>query len=57
MTTPFLMQSSAGDKPFPVSAVRFHIGAGDMPRAGGKEEEIERPARSQTPQRCSQRRI
>ncbi|HLK53736.1 MAG TPA: hypothetical protein VKU42_09775, partial [Candidatus Angelobacter sp.] len=31
MTTPFLMQSSAGDKPFPVSAVRFHIGAGDTP--------------------------
>jgi AsmA protein len=31
MTTPFLLQSSAGDKPFPVSAVRFHIGAGDTP--------------------------
>ncbi len=31
MTTPFMMQSSAGDKPFPVSAVRFHIGAGDTP--------------------------
>jgi AsmA protein len=33
MTTPFLLQSSAGDKPFPVSAVRFHIGAGDTPSA------------------------
>src|SRR5579864_2693775 len=31
MTTPFMMQSSAGDKPFPVSAVRFHVGAGDTP--------------------------
>jgi AsmA protein len=31
MTTPFLLQSSAGDKPFAVSAVRFHIGAGDTP--------------------------
>jgi AsmA protein len=31
MTTPFLLQSAAGDKPFQVSAVRFHIGAGDMP--------------------------
>ena len=31
MTTPFLLQSSAGEKPFPVSAVRFHIGAGDLP--------------------------
>src|SRR5258707_4058251 len=31
MTTPFLMQSAAGDKPFAVSAVRFHIGAGDTP--------------------------
>jgi hypothetical protein len=31
MTTPFLLQSSAGDKPFPVSAVRFHVGAGDTP--------------------------
>jgi hypothetical protein len=31
MTTPFLLQASAGEKPFPVSAVRFHIGAGDMP--------------------------
>lgn len=31
MTTPFVLQSSAGDKPFPVSAVRFHIGAGDTP--------------------------
>jgi hypothetical protein len=31
MTTPFLMQSSAGDKPFAVSAVRFHIGVGDTP--------------------------
>jgi AsmA-like protein len=31
MTTPFLVQSSAGDKPFPVSAIRFHIGAGDTP--------------------------
>ncbi|HEX4602559.1 MAG TPA: AsmA family protein [Candidatus Angelobacter sp.] len=31
MTTPFLVQSSAGDKPFQVSAVRFHIGAGDTP--------------------------
>lgn len=31
MTTPFSMQSSAGDKPFAVSAVRFHIGAGDTP--------------------------
>ena len=31
MTTPFLLQSSAGDKAFPVSAVRFHIGAGDTP--------------------------
>jgi hypothetical protein len=33
MSTPFLLQSSAGDKPFPVSAVRFHIGAGDTPTA------------------------
>jgi hypothetical protein len=31
MSTPFLLQSSAGEKPFPVSAVRFHIGAGDAP--------------------------
>jgi hypothetical protein len=31
MTTPFLLQSAAGDKPFAVSAVRFHIGAGDTP--------------------------
>jgi hypothetical protein len=31
MSTPFLLQASAGDKPFPVSAVRFHIGAGDTP--------------------------
>ncbi|HSK42306.1 MAG TPA: AsmA-like C-terminal region-containing protein, partial [Candidatus Binatia bacterium] len=31
MSTPFLLQSAAGDKPFPVSAVRFHIGAGDTP--------------------------
>jgi hypothetical protein len=31
MTSPFIMQSSAGDKPFAVSAVRFHIGAGDTP--------------------------
>ena len=31
MTTPFLLQSSAGDKPFAVSPVRFHIGAGDTP--------------------------
>jgi AsmA protein len=31
MTTPFMMQSSTGDKPFAVSAVRFHIGAGDTP--------------------------
>ncbi len=33
MSTPFLLQASAGDKPFPVSAVRFHIGAGDTPTA------------------------
>jgi hypothetical protein len=33
MSTPFLLQSSAGDKPFAVSAVRFHIGAGDTPTA------------------------
>jgi hypothetical protein len=33
MSTPFLLQSSAGDKPFSVSAVRFHIGAGDTPTA------------------------
>jgi hypothetical protein len=31
MTTPFLVQSSVGDKPFAVSAMRFHIGAGDTP--------------------------
>jgi AsmA family/AsmA-like C-terminal region len=31
MSTPFLLQSTAGDKPFAVSAVRFHIGAGDTP--------------------------
>jgi hypothetical protein len=31
MTTPFLLQSAAGDKPFAVSAIRFHIGAGDTP--------------------------
>jgi hypothetical protein len=31
MSTPFLLQSAAGDKPFAVSAVRFHIGAGDTP--------------------------
>ncbi|HXO39077.1 MAG TPA: AsmA-like C-terminal region-containing protein, partial [Candidatus Acidoferrum sp.] len=31
MSTPFLLQSVAGDKPFAVSAVRFHIGAGDTP--------------------------
>jgi len=29
MSTPFLLQSAAGEKPFAVSAVRFHIGAGD----------------------------
>ncbi|HEY2235185.1 MAG TPA: AsmA family protein [Candidatus Angelobacter sp.] len=33
MSTPFLLQASVGDKPFPVSAVRFHIGAGDTPTA------------------------
>lgn len=33
MSTPFLLQSAAGEKPFPVSAVRFHIGAGDTPSA------------------------
>jgi AsmA family len=31
MSTPFLLQSAAGDKPFAVSAVRFHIGVGDTP--------------------------
>jgi AsmA family/AsmA-like C-terminal region len=30
-TTPFLLQSSAVDKPFPVSAVRFHVGPPDTP--------------------------
>jgi hypothetical protein len=33
MSTPFLLQAPAGEKPFPVSAVRFHIGAGDTPTA------------------------
>ena len=33
MSTPFLLQSAAGEKPFAVSAVRFHIGAGDTPTA------------------------
>jgi hypothetical protein len=33
MSTPFLLQAAAGEKPFPVSAVRFHIGAGDTPAA------------------------
>jgi AsmA protein len=33
MSTPFLLQASVGDKPFAVSAVRFHIGAGDTPTA------------------------
>jgi hypothetical protein len=31
MTSPFLLQSSVADKPFPVSAVRFHIGPPDTP--------------------------
>ena len=31
MSTPFLLQSASGDKPFAVSAVRFHIGPGDTP--------------------------
>jgi hypothetical protein len=31
MTTPFLVQSAAGEKPFAVSAMRFHVGAGDTP--------------------------
>jgi AsmA protein len=31
MTTPFLLQTSAAEKPFPVSAVHFHMGPPDTP--------------------------
>ncbi|MGC2698194.1 MAG: AsmA family protein [Candidatus Angelobacter sp.] len=31
MTSPFLVQSSVADKPFAVSAIRFHIGPPDTP--------------------------
>jgi len=31
MTTPFLLQTSLVEKPFPVSAVRFHVGPPDTP--------------------------
>ncbi len=31
MTTPFLLQASTAEKPFPVSAVRFHVGPPDTP--------------------------
>ncbi len=30
-TAPFLLQTSAAEKPFPVSQVRFHVGQGDVP--------------------------
>lgn len=47
MTTPFVLQSSAGDKPFQVSTVRFHIGAGDTPSvlvAKKKKSSVPAPA-------------
>jgi AsmA protein len=31
MTTPFLLQTSAAEKPFPVSTVHFHMGTPDTP--------------------------
>ena len=31
MTSPFLLQSSVAEKPFPVSAIRFHVGPPDTP--------------------------
>jgi AsmA protein len=31
MTTPFLLQASTAEKPFPVSAIRFHVGPPDTP--------------------------
>jgi AsmA protein len=31
MTTPFLLQTSLAEKPFPVSAIRFHMGPPDNP--------------------------
>jgi AsmA protein len=31
MTTPFLLQTAAAEKPFPVSAVRFHMGRPETP--------------------------
>jgi AsmA protein len=31
MTTPFLVQTSAAEKPFPVSAIHFHMGPPDTP--------------------------
>ena len=30
-TAPFFLQTSAAEKPFPVSQVRFHVGQGDVP--------------------------
>jgi AsmA-like protein len=43
MTSPFLLQSSGADKPFPVGAVHFHIGPEETPAAfvskKGKQKE------------------
>ncbi|HET6935528.1 MAG TPA: AsmA family protein [Candidatus Angelobacter sp.] len=38
MTSPFLLQSSVAEKPFPVSSVRFHIGPAETPVAPARRK-------------------
>lgn len=48
MTSPFLLQPSGGEKPFPVSSIRFHVGPPDTiapaPSKKGRHQQQSTPA-------------
>ena len=49
MTTPFLLQTSAAEKPFPVSAIHFHMGVPDAPTLAVPKKRKSGPATAPAP--------